>query len=113
MNETDDCTHQENTVNAAIAELRLVAGLSFDQMLVVRNYLHYLYQTGYNRYKLKNGANVPVHKIKNGIVLATYVSITEAARKTPGTSVKSISKVLNGINNTSGGFFWKRAEKGG
>lgn len=108
-NEQDDLLHQQNTVDSALNELRLFAGISFEQMMIIRNYLHYVYQIGYNRNRLKNPANRPVHKIKNGEIVATYVSLSEAARKTPGTSVKSISKVVRGLNNNSGGFFWKYA----
>ena len=107
--EQDDLLHQQNTVDAALNELRLFAGISFDQMMIIRNYLHYVYQIGHNRNRLKNPANRPVHKIKNGEIIDTYISLSEAARKTPGTSPKSISKVVRGKSNSSGGFFWKYA----
>lgn len=102
--------HQQNVVEKALLELRSFAGLSFDQSIVVKNYLHMVYQIGYLASKKLNHRNRAVQKIKNGEVLDTYISIAEAARCNPGIHAKTISRVLTGRANSSGGYFWKYAE---
>ena len=46
-----------------------------------------------------------------GHLIATYISETEASKKT-GIGIKNINKVCKGHGNTAGGFIWKIIQEG-
>ena len=104
-----DIEHQEQVVERACNEIHPFASLHFDQLLMVRNYLHMVYQIGYMRGKRTNGMNKKVAQVRKGEVLVVYRSLSEAARRT-GLGLKAISKVVTGVNNSAGGYFWKYVE---
>lgn len=53
-----------------------------------------------------NANNKPVQQIKDGEVVATYVSLKEAQQLT-GITWQNISRVLNGKRKSTGGYKWK------
>lgn len=63
-----------------------------------------------NRYKQRMECNIfrakKIAKYKNGILIETYKSVSDAVRKT-GLMQGNISSCLTGKRNTCGGFQWK------
>ena len=60
-------------------------------------------------YHKQRGAPKPVLQLKNGVVVNTYSSISEAARCN-NISTSNISDVVHGFNNQTHGYEWKFAD---
>jgi hypothetical protein len=99
-------------IERLLAELQSRAHLSTYQLELVKQYMEYTYGVGFDEARLTIGGQTrrPIQQIKDGKVVATYESQTEAARAM-GCNQASISRVVSGIRESVKGYKFKNVKQ--
>lgn len=105
VNKNNVPDEQEKVVNRAMEVLELEIGTVGWPQKKIEEYLNYVYSIGFFNGRKLIGHGKPILQIKDGIVIDSFQSATDAARKLR-CSIRSIVDSTNG-KQQYGGFEWR------